>query len=248
MKKIILACDLDNTLIHSYKTKKDGDVCIEWIHEKEQGYMDKETYMGLPDLGSSVMIVPVTTRSIEQYQRLMWPAEWHPRFSVTTNGAILLEESETDYEWMSESKKCASGYMNEMLGLMERLIAEDDYLRCRMVDDMYLFSYCKEGVSISEKVKKYSDISDLSVVASGKKIYFFPPGINKGAAVRRIRKRFSPDYVIAAGDSSIDLPMLDEADYAICKGDVYDLVSSPEKIVFDMTKSFIENIVDALRF
>ena len=36
MKNILFACDLDNTLIHSYKSKREGDICIEWIKDKEQ--------------------------------------------------------------------------------------------------------------------------------------------------------------------------------------------------------------------
>ena len=31
MKEILLACDVDNTLIHSWKHRKEGDLCIEYI-------------------------------------------------------------------------------------------------------------------------------------------------------------------------------------------------------------------------
>ena len=38
MRKILFTCDLDNTLLHSYKHRQDGDVCIEILKEKEQGF------------------------------------------------------------------------------------------------------------------------------------------------------------------------------------------------------------------
>ena len=47
MKKVILACDLDNTLIHSYKHKKDDDICIEFIKEKEQAKRCTEETVGI---------------------------------------------------------------------------------------------------------------------------------------------------------------------------------------------------------
>ena len=39
---MIFASDLDNTLIHSYKFRKEDDVCVEWIQDKEQSFMSKK--------------------------------------------------------------------------------------------------------------------------------------------------------------------------------------------------------------
>jgi hypothetical protein len=90
MEKILFACDLDNTLIHSWRHRKSGDVCIEHIGEKEQGYMSPkaaELYRSLPE---NILLVPVTTRSVDQYRRIEWPGNREPELAVTTNGAILL--------------------------------------------------------------------------------------------------------------------------------------------------------------
>ena len=50
---------------------------------------------------------------------------------------------------------------------------------------------------------------------SGRKLYFFPPGLSKGDALVRLRERFAPARVLCAGDSGIDVPMLEQADVAI---------------------------------
>jgi predicted mannosyl-3-phosphoglycerate phosphatase (HAD superfamily) len=56
------------------------------------------------------------------------------------------------------------------------------------------------------------------------KVYVLPSGLDKGAAARRLMERISPGspdspnppkYFICAGDSELDLPMLDTADIAI---------------------------------
>ena len=51
-----------------------------------------------------------------------------------------------------------------------------------------------------------------------RKVYFFPPGVDKGTALRRAAERFRPERVIAAGDSVIDVPMLRRADLALLPG------------------------------
>ena len=248
MKRVLLACDLDNTVIHSYKHKKDGEVCIEWIDGKEQSYIDRETYDALPILGERCLVIPVTTRSVEQYQRIKWPDGWGSKCAVAANGGILLDEGVPDTEWVSESREAADLYIGEMERLAGLIRQGYDYSICRIVDGMYLYFSCKEGVPVSDKAAEYSAMTRLEAAASGKKIYFFPPRINKGEAVKRLRERFSPDYVIAAGDSCIDIPMLNAADLAICKKEIYPEVMNPNKALLDEGVSFIGNILGNLSF
>ena len=46
-------------------------------------------------------------------------------------------------------------------------------------------------------------------------MYWFPPIANKGISLKRYCETFGYERVIAAGDSSIDYPMLDFADTAL---------------------------------
>ena len=246
MKRVILACDMDNTIIHSYKHKKDGDICIEWIDGKEQSYIDCETYEGLGLLGQMTMLIPVTTRSVEQYRRIKWPEGSRPRYAVAVNGGILLDGDRPDAEWASESMEASEEYIDEMKWLMGLIEKEADYSICRIVNEMYLYCSYVERISASGKAGKYSGMTRLDVAASGKKLYFFPPGINKGEALKRLRKRFSPDCVIAAGDSGIDIPMLNGADLAICKKEIYCEVSNPNKALLDEGVPFIGNVLGIL--
>ena len=220
MKEILLACDLDNTLIHSWKHRKEGDLCIEHIGEKEQGYMSRkaaELYSSLPE---NILLVPVTTRSVDQYRRIRWPGSREPDLAVTTNGAILLgpradqgdDFSGTLHEWIMQSQREAAPFRQAMDELREILLTSGHYLRVRMVDDFYLFAYCEEGKDPKDAVPESAFRSGLQIVSSGRKIYFLPPAFNKGEAVRRLEGLLQPPRILAAGDTEIDLPMAERAD------------------------------------
>ncbi len=190
-------------------------MCVEWIGDQEQGFMTPRTMELLVEARAHVELVPVTTRSVEQYKRIIWPAGCVPHYAVVTNGAVLLRDGEIDGAWREASEPSIASYREALLALMPEFADKDKFLRCRMVDDAYMFAYCGHGVSPIDCVCKYKEHSPLNILNSGKKVYFFPPGINKGHAVRRLKALFSPVATVAAGDSAIDVPMLNEADLAI---------------------------------
>lgn len=177
--------------------------------------MTPRTMALLAELRNKVELVPVTTRSVEQYKRIIWPAGCSPEYAVVANGAVLLRDGEIDKTWRKVSEPSIAPYRDELLELMPEFADKDRFLRCRMVDDAYMFTYCGHEVSPIDCVRKYKQHSSLSIINSGKKVYFFPPNINKGCAVRRLKELFCPGTTVAAGDSVIDVPMLNEADLAI---------------------------------
>lgn len=238
-RKILFACDLDNTLIHSYKNKKDGDVCVEWLNGQEQGYMDGQTYERLRELAEYALFVPATTRSMKQYKRIRWKDNEEPKFAVTTNGAILLEDGETDAAWLAQSKIEADGYRADMERLLQELLDEGEYTSCKIVDEMYLFAAYRDDISAKDIAARHEDRTSLEVAISGRKIYFLPPRFNKGEALKRLMERWSPECVIAAGDSAIDVPMLNLADIAFCKKELTGWVKKGEKHVFEDEKDLI---------
>lgn len=74
---IVFHTDLDNTLIYSYKHNiGEQKRCVEIYHEREISYITQETYRLLQKMmkpekcHDQVLVVPTTTRTIEQYQRI----------------------------------------------------------------------------------------------------------------------------------------------------------------------------------
>ena len=243
---ILFFSDLDNTLIYSNKHRKSDDICIELNKGKEQGFMTPNTYNLFQECIKKVMFIPVTTRSIEQYNRIEWPEGFKPEYEITTNGAIIFNKGEIEPDWIDKSKASFGKYKAELLSSQEKLIKEDKYIRCRIVDDMYLFAYCKDDVKASDCAKE-NENQHLSVVASGKKLYFFPPSINKGAAVCEVIHRLNPTLTIAAGDSIIDVPMLNSVDIAIVPNEyLANKIITPTKYVSSGNEPFSEYVLKTI--
>lgn len=215
MRNVLFACDLDNTLLYSYKHRKAEDVCVEMVCGKEQGFMTPRAAELLRAVKALADIVPVTTRSIEQYHRICWPPGCTPEYAVVANGAVLLKNGEVEGAWRKASEPFIAPYMKELQSLLPEFSNEERFLRRRIVNDAYLFVCCGSGAGPADFVHTYKRRSDLNIVSTGKKVYFFPPGINKGNALRRLKELMHPSVTIAAGDSIIDAPMLNEADLAI---------------------------------
>jgi hydroxymethylpyrimidine pyrophosphatase-like HAD family hydrolase len=215
MKKILFACDLDNTLLYSFNHKQNGDSCVELLQGKEQGYMSKGCLEMIKKIKEDTIFVPVTTRSIEQYKRIKWDKSAEPNFAITTNGGILLVNGSIDSEWHKESLKLCEPYLDELSRMYELLKVDTRFTRCRIVDNFILFTTCGEGVDAQEVEKEYSPLCSLTVLASGRKLYFFPAPFNKADAVRRFLRRYHAETIVSAGDSVIDVPMLSFADYAL---------------------------------
>ena len=104
---LLFATDLDNTLLFSKKHRKPGDHCVEWLGGKEQGYFSTETIRLLRLIAARAEIIPITTRSIAQYQRIVWPKGCRPRRAITTNGAYLFEDNTPVPAWREAMRASA---------------------------------------------------------------------------------------------------------------------------------------------
>lgn len=212
--KNLFACDLDNTLIHSYKHKADGDICIEIYNGGEQSFISSRAVELLKEINKKFLFIPVTTRSIEQYNRIEWLEGTAPKFAVVSNGANLLHDGEINLEWQKYFYKFIQPYENETQRQLEKFSQDKNFTICRIVDQSFLFLKCSDDAEIISTVKKIQADTDLIVEYSGRKIYLFPPKLNKGEALLKLKKNFSPQKIFAAGDSEIDIPMLNVADVA----------------------------------
>ena len=246
MKKMIFASDLDNTLIHSYKHRRDNDICIELLKGEEQGFMSRRVYDCLSALPDNIELVPLTTRSVEQFERIKLPAGCFRR-AITTNGALLFADGVRDEDWRSEQLRFADELMPLMKSLYFELEGDPKLNVVRIVDDMYLYISCSDSSYMGEFMDRYSSVSELDVMASGRKIYFLPPSINKGSALQRLAEREEHHiFTVTAGDSTIDLPMLEYADHAIIPGGLEKLLKNPNRSVYCGDGDFAEFVIDTV--
>jgi hydroxymethylpyrimidine pyrophosphatase-like HAD family hydrolase len=232
---LLFASDLDNTLIHSYRVAEAGDICVETRNGKKLSFMSPKTHGILKDIAARCAFVPVTTRSLEQYRRLDLGVK--PKYALVANGALLLTNDEVDEVWASETRRL----LNVILPEIE---PGELLFDIRRVDDFFVFAKSgdpQQAVKYLETVLKDSAFEARSV---HDKVYILPRGLDKGLAVKRLRERISPGYVVCAGDSELDLPMLEIADMAIIPET---LVPRGERINVLPSKTFTSELLGIIR-
>lgn len=215
MGGVLFASDLDNTLMFSYRHREETDWCVERLEGKEQGFCTQKSLALLAQIREKALFIPVTTRSVVQYQRIRWPESCVPKYAAAANGGILLADGVEDPVWSVRTRELTAPWQGELLALQARLPEAAELRRCRMVDGLYLFAACDSEEEARAGGAYFTGRTGLDIQVSGRKVYFFPPPLNKGEAVRRLRERFRPDRTVCAGDSVIDIPMLRTADTAI---------------------------------
>lgn len=246
MEKILFASDLDNTLIHSLRHQLPGDCCIEWIGDAEQTYMTPRAVALLRQLTGKVQLIPVTTRSIAQYLRIQWPAGTTPEYAVACNGAILLRGGEIDEAWYNQSKEMVAPYLPLLEQLYQALHDQIRFKSCRIIDGMYLYVHCHTAGEAQSCADTYSGKTALHVLCVGRKVYFLPPEFSKGAALRRLAERFGAEQTIAAGDSVVDISMLEAADCAIAPEGLLDAQDDNAVHVCPPEVHFSEFVLDTV--
>lgn len=212
----IFYSDLDNTLIYSRK----HDIgparrCAEIYQNREISFMTAKTHRLLKQLKEQMYIVPVTTRTTEQYKRLDLGIGRIP-LALTCNGGILLADGREDASWYAASRNLISGCKAE-LTKAKALLEQDKNrsLEVRDIRGLFLFTKSEHPQETVHTLKESLDTGLLDVFSNGIKIYAVPKQLNKGTAIRRLNERLNPSLSIAAGDSEFDIPMLLQADLAL---------------------------------
>ncbi|MDE7294517.1 MAG: HAD family hydrolase, partial [Oscillospiraceae bacterium] len=70
---MIFLSDLDNTLIFSYKKMSPDNLCVETKEGKKLSYMTHEGGRLFREMTEKMRFIPITTRSVEQYSRIIFP-------------------------------------------------------------------------------------------------------------------------------------------------------------------------------
>ena len=244
MINYLFACDLDNTLIHSYKHRTDDDICIEIYNGREQSFISNRAVELLKEVVKKVLFIPVTTRSIEQYQRIQWIEGTKPEYAVVSNGANLIHNDNIDLKWNSYFfNEHIQPYIDELEHQQILLSQNPNFTICRFVDDSFLFLKCSDAVDVESISTELQEQTNLTVQYSGRKIYLFPPKLNKGEALLRLKQIFNPNKVFCAGDSVIDVPMLNLADIAYSPSNFSYISNHGHHIKFTSIETTLEEII-----
>ena len=153
----IVHTDLDNTLIYSYKHEIGGPkTCVEIYQGREISFMTETSHRLLGQLCSKpgVLVVPTTTRTLEQYQRIDLGIGV-PEYALVCNGGVLLHQGKEDPVWYQESLALIADVQSE-LQRAEQWMTED-VNRCFEVPQTGNFKEKTENKIQNEEKKIFSD-------------------------------------------------------------------------------------------
>lgn len=222
---VLFASDLDQTLIYS-KRSMGKDVApeelrvVEYFDGKPQSFMTRKGQQALWNLGKSAVFVPVTTRTKEQYERVtgIHEADKIPRFAIISNGAVILENGKPIREWSENIRNQCIGRKTIIETVMPEVkhhFSEDWVLRIRQAEDWFVYLIVDREGFPTHKLEYYTETFrkiGWSLSLQGRKLYFMPESITKAAAMEYVRDRIGAETVVAAGDSLLDLDLLESAD------------------------------------
>lgn len=218
---VLFTSDLDRTLIFSTRTKLQHVAYepIEQLGGRTISYMSKATYAQLTELHKMLDFVPVTTRSLKQYERLtLFQGALQPKLAIVANGGIILRNGIVDEVWQARVMR----QMATLPLLHEQLPAhfKDDFSAPFVVAvhemDQLFYVLKVDGEKLERQalamfqcqLERYGWTCNLQ----GKKLYVTPQFLTKGLAVNSIKQQFMYNWHVAAGDAALDLPMLVLAD------------------------------------
>lgn len=220
---MLYASDLDRTLIYSSKLihenifDESNIKIVENLDGKPISYMTHEAIKMLRDIESKLLFVPVTTRTKEQYDRISIFKELDLKYAVVANGGVILENGIENLEWKKDIKKKIKAnciHMDDAIKEFEN-IKNEWVLKLKAVEDLFFYCIIDEQNVPEEKLKLYvSWMKDRNWVTSrqGRKLYFIPKYVSKGAAVEYIASKEGIEKIVSSGDSLLDLTMSDVSD------------------------------------
>lgn len=232
----VVGTDLDRTMIYSQNSMNVGEKLsddllfkvVEMYHQKPLSYMTSPAYINLEIINAHAHLVPVTTRTEKQFKRVKIPgttkADLHSereQYAITTNGANILVNGVADADWAA---KIQAGFESDVASLEEagaylHQFKKESWMKdFRNADDFFYYMVVNRSEMPDQTLRSMkSAMKDFNWTVSiqGRKVYFVPGFISKGAAFAEIIKRVGADYSIGCGDSLLDISLMEAADLSI---------------------------------
>ncbi len=229
-ERVDLFTDLDNTLIYSRRRPLPGDkVVVERLNGADQSFMTGRT-LEFFQHAPWVRVIPVTTRSVSQFERIAAPGLKIPS-ALVCNGGVLLMEGVPDVQWLEETRQLAGRELATLpraRAALERLASPE---HVHMPEGLMVYAKWEDAGRAARLLREQTDGTLLDVLHGGGKVYAIPRSLNKGMAVKRFKRRFITGFTVAAGDSEFDIPLLNAADLAVFPPALEGAVRAPRTVV-----------------
>ncbi len=243
---ITLFCDLDNTLIYSHRRIINAPKRVaEMLNGAEQSYITERTF-GFLSACKPISIIPVTTRTFQQYERVKSIIELlNCQYALILNGAVLVKHGMIDDLWLNESRELVKDAEEEMRRVTERL-ATNKAISIKYHDEFLTYASASNPQHVSKQLNDSFDQSLVHSFFDSRKVYCTPTILTKGNAIKRLSSHIKPELTLAVGDSENDLSMLAYADIPIVPNTLSEMVSNPNKVIIPQGQILSDATCDVL--
>jgi hydroxymethylpyrimidine pyrophosphatase-like HAD family hydrolase len=224
---VIFASDLDRTLIYSKSFINEDMKDIVPVEKRDEeiiSYMSNTSMKLLRLLSKRITFIPVTSRSLQQFNRLtFFKNDLINKYAVVANGGILLKDNKIDVQWQKLIKSQLDEIIlpEELLAKLSKFLKNPEVNSFSCCDNIFVYIVLKSNVIEEECVKELQLICSsygYETVKNGRKIYIIPYFINKWAPLKYIMEIEQETELITAGDSILDFPMLENSMKAFVPG------------------------------
>jgi hypothetical protein len=223
----LVATDLDRTLIYSMaaiEATTDGAlpplVCVEVFDGKPLSYMTTEAARLLELIRAEATLVPTTTRTLAQFQRVQLPGCTTP-YAITSNGGQIVVDGEPDRAWRRSVEQTIAGGgagLAEIEAGLGVLATGDWVLNRKTADDLFCYlvvDLTRLPMDFLPRWTAWCAERGWVVSMQGRKIYALPGSLTKEDALTEVMRRTGATRLLAAGDGALDAGFLALADAAI---------------------------------
>lgn len=222
---ILVGTDLDRTLIYSRGAlEAHGDtkrrlLAVE-VHEgRPASWMTTEAAAAFARLGDHAVVVPVTTRTPEQWHRITLPGP-PPRYVVTANGGVLLVDGRPDRDWSAAvaDRLARVAPLGEIWEHASRVCRPEWTVKLRNARGLFCYAVLhrkRVPAGFVAEAAAWAADRGWQLSLQGRKLYWVPRSLTKSAAVAEVAARAGTSRTVAAGDSLLDADLLASADRGI---------------------------------
>lgn len=239
---MIFAFDLDRTMIFSEKALDELsggnkvscvpiEVRTDGLKSKVVSYIPKKAYDILysMDVLENVFLIPVTTRSLEQFKRVNYFNELE--YAVCANGGVILHRGKKLRLWEERTQV----FMSKAMDTYEKVMNNKDILdfctsKPKIVDDTYVYFKTKEREKVAKFLDTFLEGTSCVYTIQGEKVYVMHKEISKEGAIKYISELIGNDYLVTFGDGKLDKNLVFSGDIGLVPlgSELYMSLSFPE--------------------
>lgn len=226
MTKPIFFCDLDQTMIYSMRMidkhtgTYNGLAVVETHVKKPHSFMTVNAVKVLQELSRELVFVPCSTRSPTQFDRVFIPDVVN-KHTILDNGGIILTNAQEDKDWARTIRERVSSQSAAPSDVYAEVVAkfgkEEWFNKIRITSNMFIAVIAHEKVPAHfiEYVKAQLGTWNYRYSVQSRSIYMLPVAVTKEAAAAELASRYGTKKTFAAGDSMLDLGLLEFAKHSI---------------------------------